>query len=77
MAVPIPRLRRLQQHEAIRHMVRETSLTPSDLIYPLFVVEGRDRREAIAKVMALPEADLKEPLPGGIQMKSEKSSCLG
>jgi delta-aminolevulinic acid dehydratase/porphobilinogen synthase len=38
-------------------MVRETSLTLSDLIYPLFVVEGRDRREVIAKVMALPDAD--------------------
>ena len=31
-------------------MVRETSLAPSDLIYPLFVVEGRDRREEIASM---------------------------
>jgi delta-aminolevulinic acid dehydratase/porphobilinogen synthase len=58
MAVPIQRLRRLQQHEAFRRMVRETSLTLFDLLYPLFVVEGRDRREVIAKVMALPKADL-------------------
>jgi porphobilinogen synthase len=29
-------------------MVRETSLAPSDFIYPLFVVEGRDRREEIS-----------------------------
>jgi porphobilinogen synthase len=31
-------------------MVRETSLAPSDFIYPLFVVEGRDRREEIASM---------------------------
>ncbi len=45
MAFPIQRLRRLRQHEAFRRMVRETSLAPSDFIYPLFVVEGRDRRQ--------------------------------
>ena len=50
MAFPIQRLRRLRQHEAFRRMVRETSLTPSDLIYPLFVVEGRDRREEIVSM---------------------------
>jgi porphobilinogen synthase len=31
-------------------MVRETSLAPSDFIYPLFVVEGRDRREEITSM---------------------------
>src|SRR5262245_23688106 len=50
MGFPIQRLRRLRQHEAFRRMVRETSLTASDLVYPLFVVEGRDRREGIASM---------------------------
>ncbi len=50
MAFPIQRLRRLRQHEALRRMVRETSLSPSDLIYPIFVTEGRDRREEIASM---------------------------
>ena len=50
MAFPIQRLRRLRQHETFRRMVRETHLAPSDLIYPLFVVEGRDRREEIASM---------------------------
>ncbi len=31
-------------------MVRETALSPSDFIYPLFVVEGRDRREEIGSM---------------------------
>jgi len=50
MAFPIQRLRRLRQHEAFRRLVRETSLGPSDFIYPLFVVEGRHRREEIVSM---------------------------
>lgn len=47
MAFPIQRLRRLRQHDALRQMVRETRLSPADLIYPIFVMEGRDRRDEI------------------------------
>src|SRR5262245_40827166 len=47
MAFPIQRLRRLRQQEGLRRMVRETSLSPSDFIYPMFVIEGRDRCEEI------------------------------
>jgi len=50
MGFPIQRLRRLRQHEAFRQMVRETNLAPSDFICPLFVVEGRNRREEIASM---------------------------
>ena len=50
MAFPIQRLRRLRQHEAFRRMVRETRLSASDLIYPLFVMEGRDQRREIASM---------------------------
>lgn len=50
MAFPIQRLRRLRQHEAFRRMVRETRLSASDLIYPLFVMEGKDQRREIASM---------------------------
>lgn len=50
MAFPIQRLRRLRRHESLRRMVRETALSPADFIYPMFVVEGRDRREEIASM---------------------------
>lgn len=50
MAFPIQRLRRLRQQESLRRMVRETRLSPSDFIYPLFVVEGKDRHEEIASM---------------------------
>lgn len=50
MPFPIQRLRRLRQHEALRRMVRETALSPADFIFPLFVVEGKGRREEIASM---------------------------
>ncbi len=50
MAFPIQRLRRLRQHEGLRRMVRETRLAPSDFIYPIFVTEGKDRRQEIASM---------------------------
>ncbi|HEY6084028.1 MAG TPA: porphobilinogen synthase [Nitrospira sp.] len=50
MSFPIHRLRRLRQHTGLRRMVRETALSPADFIYPMFVVEGRDRREEIASM---------------------------
>ena len=48
MAFPIHRPRRLRRTEALRRMVRETELRPSDFIYPLFVVEGRGVRKPVA-----------------------------
>ena len=50
MAFPIQRLRRLRQHEALRRMVRETRLSVSDLVYPMFVMEGKDQRQEIASM---------------------------
>lgn len=42
------RLRRTRQAAWSRAMVRETVLTPSDLIWPLFVIEGQNEKTAIA-----------------------------
>ena len=44
------RNRRLRTNEAIRSLVRETSLSPNDFIVPLFVVEGKDVKEEIASM---------------------------
>ena len=41
MAFPISRPRRLRRNETLRRMVRETRLTPDDLIQPYFVCPGR------------------------------------
>ncbi|MGQ9474196.1 MAG: porphobilinogen synthase [Candidatus Caldatribacteriaceae bacterium] len=41
------RLRRLRQNPLLREMVRETALNVSDLIMPIFVVEGKRVKEEI------------------------------
>jgi len=37
----------MRKHEFNRSLIRENSLTTDDLIYPLFIVEGKNKREAI------------------------------
>jgi porphobilinogen synthase len=54
MAFPQTRLRRLRATHALRGLVRETSLEPADLVYPLFVAHGLNRREPI---QAMPGID--------------------
>ena len=41
------RLRRLRVNDAMRAMVRETSLAVEDLVYPIFVMEGEDIRQPV------------------------------
>ncbi len=48
MFYPNYRLRRLRRTENLRRLIRETQLSVDHLIYPLFVVPGKDRREEIS-----------------------------
>ena len=47
MAFPATRLRRLRKTGVLRDMVRETELSTSDLVYPMFVQLGTDSRTPI------------------------------
>jgi porphobilinogen synthase len=47
---PASRPRRLRRDAAIRALVRESSLAPADLIYPVFVLDGHDRAEDVASM---------------------------
>lgn len=47
MKFPEYRARRLRRTEAIRRMVTETTLSPDDLVLPLFVREGKGERKEI------------------------------
>ncbi len=53
---PQVRLRRIRRSPAIREMAQETSLSVTDLIYPMFVTHGRNVRAEIA------------PMPGMYQL---------
>jgi porphobilinogen synthase len=43
-------MRRLRMHPRMREMVRETVLTPNDLVYPLFVCPGEGVRREVASM---------------------------
>jgi porphobilinogen synthase len=47
MAFPQTRMRRLRATGALRGLVRETQLSASDFVYPLFVAEGLEGREPV------------------------------
>ena len=50
MSFPATRLRRLRQSESVRSLVRETSLSPTNFIYPLFVCPGEGVRKPISSM---------------------------
>ena len=47
MSFPATRMRRMRAHAFSRELMRETRLSPSDLIWPVFVMEGKDAVEAV------------------------------
>lgn len=47
MAFPATRMRRLRRTGALRGLIRETELSPSHLVYPMFVELGTDSRTPI------------------------------
>ncbi|MEY3201435.1 MAG: hypothetical protein RIR70_985 [Pseudomonadota bacterium] len=49
-AFPATRLRRMRRDEFSRRLMRENRLTVDDLIYPVFVKEGRAESEAVASM---------------------------
>ena len=57
---PIRRLRRLRKTEKIRDLVQEVSLSPKDLICPIFVEEGIQTKKQIQSMPAIERFPLSE-----------------
>jgi porphobilinogen synthase len=60
---PLGRPRRLRRDEFTRKLVREHSLSASDLIYPVFVLDGQQRREAVSSMPGVERLSLDLLLP--------------
>jgi len=60
---PQGRPRRLRRDEFTRNLVRENALTPHDLIYPVFVRDGRNQREPVASMPGVERVSLDLLLP--------------
>jgi porphobilinogen synthase len=50
MSFPVTRMRRMRQTDSLRSLVRETRLTPTNFIYPLFVCPGEGVRKEISSM---------------------------
>ncbi len=60
---PANRPRRLRRDPFTRELVRENRLHPSDLIYPVFVLDGQGRREAVGSMPGVERLSLDLLLP--------------
>ena len=60
---PTGRPRRLRRDTFTRNLVRENTLTAHDLIYPVFVLDGQNRREAVASMPGVERLSLDQLLP--------------
>lgn len=50
MLFPDYRPRRLRKNKVFRALIQETQLSPSQLVYPLFIVPGKNKREEITSM---------------------------
>src|SRR5262249_60319955 len=50
MDFPAYRPRRLRRNEKIRELVRETTLSPKNFIYPIFVAPGKNRAQPVSSM---------------------------
>jgi porphobilinogen synthase len=63
ISFPTSRPRRLRRDDFTRRLVRENAVTVNDLIYPVFVLEGSGRREAVASMPGVERLSLDLLLP--------------
>ena len=60
---PSVRMRRMRRDEFSRRLMRESVLTPDDLIYPVFVLDGKARTEKVASMPGVERVTLDRLLP--------------
>ena len=60
---PGTRMRRMRRDDFSRRLMREHTLTADDLIYPVFVLEGTGRTEAVASMPGVERMSLDRLLP--------------
>jgi porphobilinogen synthase len=62
-------MRRSRANDFSRRLVREASLTPNDLIWPVFVLEGEGRAEAVESMPGV------ERMSGDLLLEAAKKAC--
>jgi porphobilinogen synthase len=70
MNFPVTRLRRMRQTDSLRSLVRETRLTPTGFIYPLFVCPGEGVRKEISSMPGVFNLSVDEAVKEAQEAKS-------
>jgi porphobilinogen synthase len=60
---PAVRMRRMRRDDFSRRLMREHVLTPDDLIYPVFIIDGKTRTEKVASMPGVERLTLDKLLP--------------
>lgn len=69
---PATRMRRMRRDDFSRRLMRENVLTPNDLIYPVFVLEGDGRVEAVSSMPGVSRVSI-----DGLLRLAEEAQNLG
>src|SRR5271165_6391876 len=72
MSFPEIRMRRLRRNEALRALVRETTLEPGDMIYPLFICPGKGVRSPVSSMPGVFNLSIDEAI-----REAEEAASLG
>jgi porphobilinogen synthase len=56
------RMRRMRRNDFSRRLMRENQLSSNDLIYPMFVIEGENQREAVASMPGIERVSIDQLL---------------
>jgi len=73
---PATRLRRLRQSGWIREMAQETRLSPSDLIWPIFIRDGENVVEPIAAMPGVNRLSIDKAVETAIEARDLGIPCL-
>jgi porphobilinogen synthase len=60
---PVTRMRRMRRDDFSRRMMRETTLTPANFIWPVFIVDGQQQRQDVASMPGVQRMSLDVLLP--------------
>ncbi len=69
---PTTRMRRMRRDDFSRRLMRESTLSVDDLIYPMFITEGRGQRVAVASMPGVERLSLDE-----LEREVEQIAALG
>ncbi|HEY3279182.1 MAG TPA: porphobilinogen synthase [Gemmatimonadales bacterium] len=69
---PIRRMRRLRRTPALRRLVQETHLAPSELVWPLFVMHGEGERRPVPAMPGVAQVS-----PDELVKDAERAAKLG